>query len=1614
MNAVCYPKPLLLDTLHTQPHVVIEASAGTGKTYLIEHLVVDLLLTQQAPLDSILVVTFTEKATTELKLRIRAMLTGLLVARQESVAPETPHWLLDDTARQLLQQALQAFGSAPISTMHGFCQRVLSDYAFHHQSLFQDVLSTSALLAQRAFTLALRHDFTRQQPAVLRTWLETGHSLADLQELLVESSQKRLPLHPRFDALALQRCIQQGNALLTTSPDVLARLQEEITAGKGHAGTKNAMLKRLAQMVAIFQQPALAENLLRFLQQCDGPLLQDILESYEKLVARGFQVSAAALLPQVLHFLQTLRGLCVPFKTAVAQVLSGSMQHRFTEEKQRHGVIDFDDMIHLVWTALQDAGAHGHALRSALRQRYRYAIIDEFQDTDAVQWQIFRHLFMESPEQHRLFVVADPKQAIYAFRGADVTAYHAARQALASDAPLALTTNYRSTAPLIACLNTIFATDTDAPLWTGKQRLSAEVFCGRPHVRLHDAAGQESSPLCLVQLRRGTHAWNATTLRRLWGGWIAAEIRRLLAAPLWLDDPPVRQRIQAGDMFILCRSQAEAQEIAHYLRAVDIPYVFPAQDSLWQSREAAAMYDVLQAVAMPHDAARCLRAWLTPFFAVPLESLPLYKHVPASHPLRQRLAEWHALAMRRDYAALFARLLYDSGLMQRTLLLEQHTGVLTNYQHLSEVLLEEASRTPGTLTDLLYTFKACMEQRQVLPGAESTRQDNAERQAVQVMTIHKSKGLEAAVVFFYGGFSAPQGRDVYMYHTPQGERVLTLGYDDTARHIAQQEQVEEEQRLLYVALTRARARLYLPYIAPAEYEARWRGCQRLLNTRLSVLLQDAQFAAGLCMTEVTAIAPPQSSFLADGVWQPPAHLLAAVNADAIVPWDQPSAGMLPSSHHGKQAASGDHVSCTAPPNVHEAAAPHELPESARVRSLAIPQPFSPLGTARQLFLGHTPFQEARASALLDTLHRAAEQHEEGRNALLLAWELSRYQEGLSLSEYQALLLLLLASLLTMRQGSTRMPVLGDAGRAHLEETLGAFLGGRSRIQPWRQYLDVIDSLLLSRRVPRLIGTPGASTPLLLVAPYLYHHKLWHQEERFIEGLLRLTSQRLPAWQHAPHALEALRQCPPHIGGLPRPLSAEQEDAVLTALRAPVTVITGGPGTGKTTIVFSLLRCLVRLGVPLKSIALAAPTGKAAQRLGTSLQQALLALPQRDAADAALGTAPPVPQTLHRLLGYTPVQERFLHHTQNPLPHSVVIVDESSMIDLFLMQSLVNALGDQARLILLGDAEQLPAVEAGAVLRDLLPCESAPATILRQGPAVVRLRTSHRMRAEDHAGRALLSVAGHINNGSTTGLFVDSASTEPGILLRSTMAEVTFSRVEMVSPATEPDLLAQFCQRWWRECIASLADFEALSQTVYRYETTGFAEADRARLQRLSQHLESARILCLTRRHATGTEALHAHLQALWAGMPSASSAWLPGMPVMMLHNDYDRQIFNGDQGLLVQVALAEKPPTLMAVFCSAGQWQAFPLDSLRQQLTLALAVTVHKSQGSEFDRVAIILPQHDLPLLSREMLYTALTRSRHSVTIIGHTELFMKGVARTMQRFSGIAEKLSSRDVVVC
>jgi exodeoxyribonuclease V alpha subunit len=326
------------------------------------------------------------------------------------------------------------------------------------------------------------------------------------------------------------------------------------------------------------------------------------------------------------------------------------------------------------------------------------------------------------------------------------------------------------------------------------------------------------------------------------------------------------------------------------------------------------------------------------------------------------------------------------------------------------------------------------------------------------------------------------------------------------------------------------------------------------------------------------------------------------------------------------------------------------------------------------------------------------------------------------------------------------------------------------------------------------------------------------------------------------------------------------------------------------------------------------------------------------------------------------------------------------------------------LVLLGDADQLPSVEAGAVFRDLVAAiaDGREANEDSDRRICTRLTQSYRMNQEEGAGRAIFIIARRINQGT-----VADADEPPLIRERAKPAGLRFEGVELLDSGQSS--IDEFLDHWYNEKIRD-GQIDALAGKVYAHGENGFDDRSSAELQRVHDHLAASRILSVTRVLAAGAERINAAMHrraAAAANRPPDRARFLAGEPVMVVRNDYDRNLFNGDQGIIARVKRPDGGESPMAIFMRGDRCAAFHLTALGDALELCYATTIHKAQGSEFDCIAVLIPEHSLPILTRELLYTAVSRARKSVVLVGSIESMQAAAARKGTRYSGLAELLS-------
>ena len=537
-----------------------------------------------------------------------------------------------------------------------------------------------------------------------------------------------------------------------------------------------------------------------------------------------------------------------------------------------------------------------------------------------------------------------------------------------------------------------------------------------------------------------------------------------------------------------------------------------------------------------------------------------------------------------------------------------------------------------------------------------------------------------------------------------------------------------------------------------------------------------------------------------------------------------------------------------------------------------------------------------------------------------------------------------------------------------------------------------DAWMQQLAASRFVATPQSAddeadtAPLVLENGLLYLRRYREYERRLAMQLGRIASQEMPATGIEPIAPLFASLFPDARDG------DHQARAAALALRRALLLITGGPGTGKTTTIARLLVLRIAQALhadrPPPRIALAAPTGRAADRMADSLRRAVAQMAGLAIDAASLDALPTQASTLHRLLGTIPDSPRFRHGNDNPLPFDIVVVDEASMVDLPLMCKLVEAVADGTQLILLGDPDQLPSVEAGDVLAAILAAAGDGDALSMDDAAALRpLLADVPVDAE---ADGLRGHRVHLQRGWRQDESLDLAPLAQAVrygdaaealsLLRGgALANVHFHENVEDPLQARPDLLAHF---------RALARHTDPAQAL--------------------QQANRLRLLTALREGPQGARGLNARIESALSGRRIGSPpAWFPGRLLLVTENSYRHGLFNGDVG----ICLAGADGTPLAWFVDNGRGdgsngvRAFHPAALPAHES-AFAMTVHKAQGSEFDKVWLQLPRSDSRVLSRELLYTGLTRARTALHLAGSAEVIATALSRHASRVSGLGWRL--------
>ncbi|MBN1140570.1 MAG: exodeoxyribonuclease V subunit beta [Deltaproteobacteria bacterium] len=830
------PPPWLQPGPLTGLHL-IEASAGTGKTRAITDLFVRLLVVEKRQAGEILVVTFTEAATKELRTRIRKRLAEGLAVLDGSCRDETMETLFtaagdSNQTRSCLQAALAGFDEAAVFTIHGFCRKILREHSFEAALPFDtELIADSSTLLQEAVDDFWRRLTAAATPLFLRFLLEQRQERdRQLQgpDLLADFARQVLS---RPDPILLSAppdgSVERRESTVAALFDQLRRLWQEqrprIEQLLGDEGLNRRSYPRdqigawMAGGDAFFLSgdPLFAwEHLDRCTQErLDGALKKgaarvthpffDCCSRFSRqrqLLLDDFHLHWSQVREQLLHYLRA----------------------ELPRRKEQFRVRAFDDLLRDLRQALSGPGS---TLPAAIRAKFPAALIDEFQDTDPIQYRIFRSIY-DAPNS-LLFIIGDPKQAIYSFRGADIFTYmNAGRDAVR----FPLSVNWRSAPALIRAFNALFR-DHRNPFLFEAIRFHEAVPAAPDEAEVLQFSGAPlENPLRLWFFPReeGEKEIPRTRADDFVPKAVGNEILRLLEAgregkakltavrttPMAAARRGPDRPLEAADIAVIVRTNREARLIRDALASLGLPAVIHGDESLFASPEAGDVLQLLQAVAEPGEETLVRAALATPLFGLSIRHFQELQNDEAGW--EQWLAcfnEWHQLWLQDGLLAMASDLMSRHRVRERLLTLPDGERRLTNLIHCWELLHRVSEERHLGMKALLKWFAR---QRSERPQQEEYQlRLETDDKAIQVLTIHRSKGLEYPVVFAPYCWLGAGSRELVFFHDPEAGQALTLDLGSDAleahRRAMAAEELAENMRLLYVAVTRAKHLCYLAW-----------------------------------------------------------------------------------------------------------------------------------------------------------------------------------------------------------------------------------------------------------------------------------------------------------------------------------------------------------------------------------------------------------------------------------------------------------------------------------------------------------------------------------------------------------------------------------------------------------------------------------------------------------------------------------------------------------------------------------------------------------------------------------------------------------------------------------
>ncbi|RTR37993.1 exodeoxyribonuclease V subunit beta [Shewanella canadensis] len=841
-------KPLDTLTLPFGGSRLIEASAGTGKTFTIAGLYVRLLLGHEIekPLscEQILVVTFTNAATGELRDRIRRKIQ---LAYRRFIGLETDDELIESLYRltpeserhlalKRLDLALKSLDEASIFTIHGFCQRILADMAFESSLLFESEFT----LDDSEFLHHAVRDFWREQcyplPEYLAEIIQKKFADPDalskqLRPLLGASQASAQPVPQAFNKLqdALTQSLTRLKLIWPRERDAIETLLHALPLSGVRFGKKADAYPKLAVMLDAM------DNWCKYSSSLPSLKVMESLSLSELKLNKGGEVPTPEQAP-VLDHIERLCALIKDFIPSFLFCARNGISARFAQQKSERNLLTPDDLLLTLEQALRpnkdEVSGQAISLANTIAKRFPVALIDEFQDTDPLQFAIFNRIYQQpsvdaigsgdsliaineatagtSSKNLSLLMIGDPKQAIYAFRGADIHTYIQAREQTSEH--YNLDTNYRSSRNMILAVNALFENRDDAFISEAIpfESVQPSPFADKK-VLLEKSSATSALKIKLLS-EDPEKGLNKTTARKRLAEDAAAEIARLLTESQNGECTISEKPLKAKDIAVLVRDRNEAAVIKESLSNRQIGAVFLSRDSVFNTLEAREMALILHALATPKDERALRSALATSLLGYNALAIHGFNQ---DEMVRQTLLEQfdglHHNWLRRGVMPALLNLANETKLIERLLQSEDGERRLTDFRHLAELLQQKATELDGISALVNWYEQALIENH---ANEEAQLRLESEQNLVQIVTIHKSKGLEYPVCFipFVSLARDNRRKPAPMLYHENNQLVWDIEQSDEGWERHKRENLAEDLRLLYVAMTRPVYQCYL-YIA---------------------------------------------------------------------------------------------------------------------------------------------------------------------------------------------------------------------------------------------------------------------------------------------------------------------------------------------------------------------------------------------------------------------------------------------------------------------------------------------------------------------------------------------------------------------------------------------------------------------------------------------------------------------------------------------------------------------------------------------------------------------------------------------------------------------------------